>query len=89
MSLNKKYTWADFLKANPEHKTKKTKRTSKEGQKAFEAACKLHNKEYLKGRLEMIDKEQERAKKNRSKLEAYAKRLESSHDRTKALQKSL
>jgi hypothetical protein len=48
MSLNQKYTWADFLKANPSAKTQKLKRTSDEGQKAFEAAYKKYIKDYLK-----------------------------------------
>lgn len=48
MSLNQKYTWADFLKANPDLKSKKIKRTSDEGRKAFEAAYKKYIKDYLK-----------------------------------------
>ncbi len=48
MALNQKYTWANFLKANPDLKAKKIKRTSDEGKKAFEAAFKKHIKEYLK-----------------------------------------
>jgi hypothetical protein len=82
MSLNKKYTWGDFLKEHPEYKEKKIKRTSKEGQKAFEAAFKQQAKDYLKNRLEKIDKEQENVEKVRKELskvikaakEAYQKR---------------
>lgn len=47
MSLAQKYTWADFLKAKPEFKGK---RTTDEGKKAFEAAFKSHVKGYLKDR---------------------------------------
>ncbi len=68
MSLNKKYTWARFLKDHPEHKEKKTKRTSKEGQKAFDAAFKQHAKEYLKDRLAKIEKEQKTVEANRSEF---------------------
>lgn len=68
MSLNKKYTWADFLKEHPEHKEKKLKRTSKEGQKAFEAAYKQHSKDYLKDRLVKIDNEKKRATDKRTAL---------------------
>ncbi|PIR16333.1 MAG: hypothetical protein COV46_08790 [Deltaproteobacteria bacterium CG11_big_fil_rev_8_21_14_0_20_49_13] len=85
MSLSKKYTWADFLKANPEHKAKKTKRTSKEGAKAFEAAYKQHVKEYLKARMAKIDKESARCPKNK----AYLVRLETSKERAKMLQKNV
>ena len=48
MSLADKYTWKDFLKANPDKK--ELKRTSTEGKKAFEAAYKTFAKEYLKNR---------------------------------------
>ncbi len=68
MSMNKKYTWADFLKSHPEHKEKKIKRTSKEGEKAFEAAFKQHLKEYLKNRLGKIDKECELVEKRQKAL---------------------
>lgn len=51
MALNQQFTWAKFLKANPDLKAKKIKRTSEEGKKAFEAAYKKHIKEYLKERL--------------------------------------
>ena len=56
MSLNQKYTWADFLKDNPEYKEKQTKRTSSEGKKAFEAAYKKFVKEYLGKRQEQLTK---------------------------------
>ena len=35
MSMNQKYTWHDFLREHPEHREKKTKRTSSEGKKAY------------------------------------------------------
>jgi len=68
MSLGKKYTWADFLRSHPEHKQKKIKRTSKEGQKAFETAYKQHIKDFLKERLVRIEKEQEQAAEKRKEL---------------------
>lgn len=51
MALNQHYTWKNFLTEHPEFKTKKIKRTSEEGKKAFEAAYKKYIKEYLKTRL--------------------------------------
>lgn len=48
MALNQHFTWADFLKASPELKARKIKRTSDEGKKAFEAAYKKYIKDYLK-----------------------------------------
>jgi len=56
MSLNQKYTWQDFLKEHPEHREKKTKRTSAEGKKAFEAAYKVFVKKYLSEREEKTAK---------------------------------
>ena len=47
MALNQKYRWRDFLREHPEHKEKKTKRTSAEGKKAFEVAYKAAIKKYL------------------------------------------
>lgn len=86
MSLNQKYTWGDFLKAHPEYKQKKIKRTSKEGQKAFEAAYKQHAKEYLKGRLAKID---DCLKKKKDATSAATARLERARERTKMLQKNI
>jgi hypothetical protein len=68
MSLNQKYTWKDFLRDNPEHKEKKTKRTSNEGKKAFEAAYKKYIKEYLAQRQQQLEKMEERATKKRDEL---------------------
>lgn len=92
MSMNQKYTWADFLKEHPEYKEKKIKRTSKEAIKAFDAAYKQHLKDYLKDRIVKIDKEKDRAEKRKkefSTMEAYLTRLEKMRDRTKMLQKNL
>ena len=61
MSINQKYTWADFLRKHPDAKAKKLKRTSKEGQKAFEEAFKAHAKAYLKESLVRFDREMKRA----------------------------
>lgn len=47
MSIKQKYTWHDFLRDNPEHKVKKTKRTSPEGKKAFDAATSTYLKKFL------------------------------------------
>lgn len=66
MSLNQKYTWLDFLKEHPEHKEKKTKRTSSEGKKAFDAAYKSFVKKYLSERAEKMGREIERATKRRA-----------------------
>lgn len=60
MSLAQKYTWSDFLKAHPEHKKKKLKRTSPEGEKVFKAAFKAYAKNYLKERGAKTEKEIER-----------------------------
>ncbi len=83
MSLNKKYTWADFLKDNPEFKKNKTKRTSKEGQKAFEAAFKKHAKEVLKSRLEKLDKDEERTSKKRKALVEEGKKVKCVHEKNR------
>lgn len=68
MSLNQKYTWANFLKENPELKAKGVKRTSAEGKKAFEAAFKAKVKDVLKDRLEKIEKDKKRVTANRDTL---------------------
>lgn len=65
MSLNQKYTWLDFLKGHPDHKEKKTKRTSTEGKKAFDAAFKSFIKKYLSERAEKMGKDVTRALKRR------------------------
>ncbi len=56
MSLNHKFTWGDFLKQNPELKKKKIKRTSPEGEKAFQAAFKDFSKVFLKEREDRLKK---------------------------------
>ena len=68
MALNQKYTWADFLKAHPEHKEKQLKRTSDEGKKLFEAAFKKHIASYLKDRTQKIEKQAKRATTERDAL---------------------
>lgn len=73
MSLNQKYTWADFIKENPEFKEKGLKRTSSEGKKAFEAAYKAKVKDVLKDRLLFIDKEKNRTEKKRNLLTSAIK----------------
>jgi hypothetical protein len=61
MSLNQKYTWHDFLRENPEHKEKGTKRTSSEGKKAFESAFKAYCKKFLEDQQNRYDKQGEKA----------------------------
>lgn len=73
MSLNQKYTWADFLKENPPAKGKKIKRTSPEGKKAFDAAFKAKIKDILKDRLVWVEKETKRVGSNRSELTSEIK----------------
>ena len=77
MSLNQKYTWQDFLKENPAHKEKGTKRTTPEGKKAFGSAYKAHIKKYLAERSKNIDEQIKRAEKRRdervAKLRDYQK----------------
>lgn len=70
MSMNQKYTWRDFLKENPEHREKKTKRTSNEGKKAFEAAYKAHLKKYLADQSERYDKQAAKASERSKALSA-------------------
>jgi uncharacterized protein YicC (UPF0701 family) len=75
MSLNQKYTWKDFLKANPNFKAKAVKRSSDEAQKAFDAAYKKHIKDYLKTR----QTEQEKTlKKITGERDALVKKLKGS-----------
>lgn len=77
MSLNRKYTWQDFLREHPDHKKKGTKRTSPEGKKAFGSAYKSHIKKYLAERTKKIDEQIKRAEKRRdqrtAKLKEYQK----------------
>lgn len=54
MALKDKYTWADFLRENPDKKG--TKRTSEEGKKAFDVAYKAFIKGYLKERTALLEK---------------------------------
>lgn len=68
MGLAHKYTWGDFLKANPELKKKGIKRTSPEGEKAFKAAFKAFAKDHLKTRSAKLKKEEERVAKSKEML---------------------
>ncbi|MBI4237272.1 MAG: hypothetical protein HY696_02490 [Deltaproteobacteria bacterium] len=56
MAIHDKYTWADFLKANPDKKG--VKRTSPEGAKAFQQAYKAFIQTYLKQRLDRLGRQQ-------------------------------
>lgn len=78
MSLSQKYTWNDFLKDHPEHKEKKTKRTSSEGKKAFESAYKAFIKKYLVSRAEKITKDIAKATKKRDTFVVKVKELRKS-----------
>lgn len=75
MAIKDKFTWADFLKANPDAKEPKLKRTSPEGKKAFEKAYKEFAKIHLKTREEKLTAETDRAGKNRTKLIGQLKNL--------------
>lgn len=79
MSLHQKYTWHDFLKEHPEKKG--VKRTSSEGQKAFDAAYKKFAKAYLKGRLEELAAAQKKS--------PHSRRLAKTVERTKTLAKNV
>jgi len=84
MSLNQKYTWADFLRENPAHKEKKTKRTSSEGKKAFEAAYKKYIKGYLSERQTQLATMEKRAAERQNELTAKVKELRKAKKRAKA-----
>lgn len=70
MALKDKYSWGQFLKENPEFKEKKIKRTSEEGQKAYEAAKKKALSGFLKQRSEKLAKQTEKVEKQQSELVA-------------------
>lgn len=91
MAIKDKFTWADFLKQNPEAKEKKLKRTSTEGQKAFEKAYKDFAKTYLKTREERVASETERTNKRKTELVTRLKGLEGrrKHVRQKKLNKAI
>ncbi len=84
MSLNQKYTWGQFLKDNPEHKEKKTKRTSPEGKKAFEAAYKKFAKEYLAQRQEQLKKLEAKATEKSKALTAKVQGFQKAKNAPKA-----
>lgn len=73
MSINQKYTWADFLREHPETRAKKLKRTSKEGKKAFEDAFKTRAKSYLKDLSSRLEREMARATERRTSIIASLK----------------
>lgn len=68
MALKQKFTWGDFLKQNPEFKEKKMKRTSPDGEKAYQAAFKKFTKDHLKNREGWVKKEEERVSKAKGAL---------------------
>lgn len=76
MSIAQKFTWGDFLKQNPALKEKKVKRTSSEGEKAYQAAFKKFAKEHLKSREEKIKKETDRANKTKKDLLGRLKKVD-------------
>ncbi|MDO8494776.1 MAG: hypothetical protein Q7S68_05515 [Deltaproteobacteria bacterium] len=76
MALSQKYTWADFLKANPDAKKSSLKRTSKEGIKAFEAAYQIFIKGYTAKKQEELKKEKTRVTKEKTELVTELKKLD-------------
>ena len=76
MSLSHQFTWADFLKKNPEFKKKNVKRTSPEGEKVFKAAFKEFAKSFLKNREVKIKKEKERTAEQKTALVTRLKALD-------------
>lgn len=84
MALNQKYTWANFLRDNPEHKEKKTKRTSSDGKKAFEAAYKKFIKEYLAERQQKLNTKKEMTTGRRDELIAKVKAFQKAKNTSKA-----
>lgn len=68
MSLASHFSWADFLKKNPDFKKKNIKRTSPEGEKAFKAAFKEFAKDFLKKREILIKKDKEKTSKAKDDL---------------------
>ena len=84
MALNQKYTWADFLKDNPEHREKKTKRTSPEGKKAFEAAYKKFIKDYLTKRQQQLGKMKEKTTTRRNEIIAKVQSFQKTKNIPKA-----
>jgi len=84
MSLNQKYTWHDFLRENPEHKEKGTKRTSSEGKKAFESAYKAYCKKYLEDQQKRYDTQGEKAAGRARALSAKVSELRKAKKFSKA-----
>lgn len=91
MSIAQKFTWGDFLKQNPALKEKKVKRTSPEGEKAYQAAFKKFAKEHLKARDEGIKKETDRVNKTKKDLLGRLKKVDGNkwHLKAKTLNKKI
>lgn len=68
MSLAHQFSWKKFLKENPELKKKGVKRTSPEGEKAYQAAFKEFAKNYIKDREARLKKEEKRTAEAKAKL---------------------
>ena len=85
MSLNQYYTWTDF---KGEKGNETLKRTSAEGQKAFEQARKEKLKAYLKDRMAGFEKEKESIGHSIEKLNGRLKGLKN-HDLRKAVLKKI
>jgi arsenate reductase-like glutaredoxin family protein len=73
MAFNEKYTWADFLRENPDKKG--LKRTTAEGKKAFESAFKGHIKGYIKDRVANLEKRHAKTTQIRDELVTRLKAL--------------
>lgn len=84
MSLKQKYTWNDFLKENPDVKTKGIKRRSKEGVKAFESAFKTKMKIYLTDRTKKVDVLKKKALEKRNDLTSQVKTYQKAKNFPKA-----
>lgn len=80
MSLNQKYTWGDFLKANPELKKKGIKRTSKEGAKAFDETFKAQAKTHLKEQMAKWEREVKKATTRRDGIVQRLKTMKKTPD---------
>lgn len=91
MALKQKFTWGDFLKQNPEFKEKKMKRTSPDGEKAYQAAFKKFAKEHLKNREGWVKKEEERVTKAKGTLVKQLKAIDGKkwHLQSKKLNKEI
>lgn len=82
--MNQKYTWHDFLRENPEHREKKTKRTSSEGKKAFEVAYKANLKKFLEDQQKRYDRQAGKATERAKALSAKVSELRKAKKSAKA-----